>query len=159
MSKKHLRTSSNSITTVSSATKAASTRTTSPAPTGSLRSGITPVRVAFAAGGLLQLQFGSALGASDLEAARLLVQPDFVVNADPSTLKPAERSLEEIFGGQPERLAQVASFQMWIAVPEWMSSEVCVSLLEMRGRDTAARSISGLGITSRIPRRSARLRP
>ena len=28
---------------------------------------------------------------------------------------------------------------MWIAVPEWMSSEVCVSLLEMRGRDTAAK--------------------
>mgnify|MGYP000856862560 CR=1 FL=1 len=88
---------------------------------------------AFAAGGLLQLQFGSALGASDLEAARPLVQPDFVVNADPSTLKPAERSLEEIFGWAAERLAQVASFQMWIAVPEWMSSEVCVSLLEMRG--------------------------
>lgn len=87
----------------------------------------------FAANGQAQLQLGTAIYALDLEAARPLVQPDFVLNADPSTLKPAERSLEELFRWGAERFAQVASFQMWSAALEWMSPEVCISLLEMRG--------------------------
>ncbi len=90
---------------------------------------------AFAAGGLAQLGFQLAIWTQDAEAARSLVQPDFVWIADPSTLKPGERSLDEIFTWRAERLGQVGSFEDWPAALEWLSPEVCVLRVEMKGED------------------------
>ncbi len=87
---------------------------------------------AFAVGGLTVLGFQTSIWAQDVDAARLLVRPDFAWRADPSTLKPAERSLEEMFTWRAERLRQCPSFRDWLAALQWLSPDVCVARSEMR---------------------------
>ena len=59
---------------------------------------------AFAAGGLTQLGFQAAIWAQDAEAARSLVEPDFVWIADPSTLKPGNDPLTRCSAPVPSGL-------------------------------------------------------
>ena len=87
---------------------------------------------AFAVGGLTVLRFQTSIWAQDLDAARLLVRPDFAWRAGPSTLKADERSLDEMFTWRAERLRQCPSFRDWLAALQWLSPDVCVARSEMR---------------------------
>lgn len=91
---------------------------------------------AFAEIGQAASTWVDAMSRRDVEAARRISWPDFRWVASPSSLKPEERSVDELFAWQDERARQLSAMQIWAANIHWISPNCGVSFIEIHGTGT-----------------------
>ena len=93
---------------------------------------------AFASNGLIVAGFLRAAEVLDVEAARLMCAPDFMLMVPPTAMAPQVRSLDEFFQWQRDRTRQVSSVKYALPAIRWLSPACSVFVADIQARGTDA---------------------